>query len=166
MCFETASITGVSSRLRGWQYGAEVDKPSKRHALRMLNPCSSFIARLSSTRLAWLRAFCDHFLQGVMLEGEVSVHLLQPRMLVLEIFQPSQLRHFQARVLLLPVVIGRLRDLVYLRQVSATFAPGFDLFKDSDDLFFRKLRLLHVELLQLETLPPTDSNRRGDFTPI
>jgi hypothetical protein len=63
---------------------------------------------------------------------------------------------------LLLVEVQRMREEGLLNQLSCPRAASL-IREDPDDLFFGKLGLLHVELLQVETLLPTDSNRREDF---
>lgn len=60
-----------------------------------------------------------------MLKGQVRVHLLQPGALVFQLLQPPQLRDLHPRVLLLPVDgMDCSSEILYLRQVVATFAPA------------------------------------------
>ena len=60
-----------------------------------------------------------------------------------------QLRHLQAGVLRLPLVVRGLGDAVLAAGLD-DLRPGFDFLEDPDDLFFGETRLLHAELLGWE----------------
>ena len=70
-----------------------------------------------------------------MLHGQVSINALEPAVLILKFTQLGQVRDGHARIVSLPLVIGRLDHAVFAAGL-ANFGAQLDLLEDADDLAF------------------------------
>ena len=75
-------------------------------------------------------------------ERKLGVHLLQARVLGLELFEPPQVARGEAAVLGLPVVEGRLADAEFAAEVAGLLAALLALER-GDDLRFAESGLSH-----------------------
>lgn len=77
-------------------------------------------------------------------QRQVSVHVLEPGVFVLQFTQLRQVRNCHARVLAFPFVIGGLTHAV-LPACLADLGTQLDLLEDGNDLAFTESGFLHVE---------------------
>src|SRR5207244_11450001 len=93
----------------------------------------------------------EQVLQGRFIEFRFGQQPLELRVLLLELLQPSRLRHRHPGVLRLPVVEGCFRNAVPATQVLRLRSRlGFLQYRN--DLFFAKSLCLHRPLLVGRTL--------------
>lgn len=81
-----------------------------------------------------------------MLETQVRVHLLEARVLVLQLLQTCHVGGLHATVLRFPVVVSRLGNAVFSARVL-DLSTALDLLQDSDDLALSETGFAHRILL-------------------
>src|SRR4029453_17030947 len=98
--------------------------------------------------------------EHAMRERQLGVHLLELRVLALELLQPSQLRGIETTVFRLPVVERRFADAELAHELRDLHS-GLGLFQHGDDLLFTKSGLLHKSSPVWKTLLPSGPGRQG-----
>src|SRR5882757_7720168 len=124
-------------------------------------PAGTRAARLSRTgsslalpQCAGLPAqavFCDHRLEHFLVQTQLSYHLLQPPVLLLQLRHPPRLGQLHSRVPLPPPVKCCLRDPVMPNHLACALAR-LHFLQDPDDLFFAVPIAPHLSLLPLDSL--------------
>jgi hypothetical protein len=97
----------------------------------------------SSRRSPGFIAFFDNILQRLVLQAQIGVHLLQPPVLFLELFQSLQSTGIHSAVLGFSLVEGALTETMFPAQFFQRDAR-FGFFQDIDDLCLAECRTLHV----------------------
>ena len=82
-----------------------------------------------------LELFFDDILERPVLQAQISKHLFQSAVLILEFLEPFNIRGFHTTVFRFTVVISRIRDAVFTADLL-NHSAAFDLFYNSHDLCF------------------------------
>src|SRR5580658_1458024 len=146
-------MSALSSRARRGACYPERARRAARHAWRTEIAWSLIITCTSPFFAPAPIAFFDSVLQRVMRQRQLRIHPLQPSILGLQLFEPSQLRYFHATAASSPVVQRRFADTMLARQLRR-FHASLELLQDRNDLLFGKPGLLHFEFSPRENSTP------------
>ena len=110
--------------------------PLAMRAPRSLMPCS--------VDAAGSELSANDILQSAVHQDKVRVYAFETDVLILQFTQLRQVRHRHARILIFPLVVGRLAHAMLSARL-ADLRAQFDLLEDGNDLAFTESGFLHVE---------------------